>query len=236
MQENKSPLTVSQALKGYTGSGLTITILVLAAYECIFYAGAYASMALVIALSDGTSFMEAIANIAETPAGDCIMAFAPALINCLILLVPNDRSAPGGKLFRTFKGGFDTYKKSRIGIYVSAALAALIFSLFAMLLDITGLAKVQNSIFAETAVFVSSLAALGAGTLALIIRNDSARGFISVIVCFAVNAGVAIALNILTTLNGSILPHIVVGIIGAVISVIAAKAYLSYYKKNLWDS
>lgn len=235
MRDNKSPLTVSQALKAYTGTGLAGTIFGLAAYECIFYIGAYATMALVIALSDGTSFSEATANIAQTPAGDCIMAFAPALVNCLVMLVPNDRNAPGGKLFRTFRGGFDTFARSRVGVFISALLAALTFCVFALLLDLTGIARVQYGVFAEAAVFVSSLAALGAGTLALLIRNDGVRGFISVIVCFAVSAGGAVTLNILTALNESALPHIVAGVIGAALSVTAAKVYLSYYKKELWD-
>lgn len=236
MQANKSPLTVSQALKVYTGTGLVGTILGLALYECLFFVGAYAAMALVIALSDGTSFTEAIANIAETPAGNSMMAMAPALINCFILLVPYDRNAPGGKLFRTFKGGFYTFIKSRIGIYVSAVLAALFFCVFALILDFVGLAKAQYSIFAETAAFTATLAALGAGTLAQLIRNDALRSFISVIVCFAVTVGGAIGLYIPAGLSGSIIPLVIAGIAGAALLVISVKAYLSYYKKNLWDN
>jgi|GEM_PF-2883454 len=233
---NKSPLTVSQALKVYTGTGLAGTILGLAAYECVFYVGAYAAMALVIALSDDTSFLEATANIAETPAADSIMAFASALINCFILLVPYDRNAPGGKLFRTVKGGFGTFTRSRIGIYISAVLAALIFCVFALVLDLGGIAKLQNSIYAEAAAFISTLAALGAGTLALLIPNDAARGFISVIVCFAVTVGGVIGLNTLAAPNGSALPYIFVGIGCAGLLAIAVKIYLTYYKRNLWDN
>ena len=215
---NKSPLTVSQALKVYTGTGLAGTILGLAAYECVFYVGAYAAMALVIALSDGTSFLEATANIAETPAADSIMAFASALINCFILLVPHDRNAPGGKLFRTVRGGFGTFTRSRIGIYISAVLAALIFCVFALVLDLGGIAKLQNSIYAEAAAFILTLAALGAGTLALL------------------TVGGVIGLNTLAALNGSALPHIFVGIGGAGLLAIAVKIYLTYYKRNLWDN
>ena len=236
MRENKSHLTVSQALKFYTGTGLAGTILGLAAYEVIFFAGAYAMMTLVIALSEGISLSNAVSNIAEAPAGDCVMAFAPALINCLVLLVPNDRSAPGGKLFRTVKGGFDTFARERVGIYISTVLAALIFCIFAFLLDLIGIAKTQNGLSAVIAVFVSSLMSLGAGTFALLIPGDALRGFASVLISFVTGAGVAIVLNILRTLNGSLLPHIIAGIVGAALMIISAKVYLSYYKKNLWNS
>lgn len=235
MRENKSPLTVSQALKVYTGTGLAGTILGLAMYECVFFVGAYAAMALVIALSDGTSFTEAISNIAETPAGDCMVAIAPALINCLILLVPYDRNAPGGKLFRTFRGGFYTFARSRIGIYASAVLATMLFCVFALVLDLIGLTKVQYSGCAEAAALIATLAALGAGTLALLIPNDAARAFISVIICFAVTAGGALALSIFSILKDSIIPYIIAGVGGAALLAVSVKAYLSYYKKNLWD-
>ena len=228
MRENKSHLTVSQALKFYTGTGLAGTILGLAAYEVIFFAGAYAMMTLVIALSEGISLSNAVSNIAEAPAGDCVMAFAPALINY--------RSAPGGKLFRTVKGGFDTFARERVGIYISTVLAALIFCIFAFLLDLIGIAKTQNGLSAVIAVFVSSLMSLGAGTFALLIPGDALRGFASVLISFVTGAGVAIVLNILRTLNGSLLPHIIAGIVGAALMIISAKVYLSYYKKNLWNS
>ena len=223
-------------MKVCTGSGLAVTVLVLALYEAAFYAGAYMSMALVIALSDGVSLAEAVSNIAETPAADSIMPFAPAFINCLLLLVPSGQNAPGGKLFRTIKGGFDTFGKSRIGICLSSVLAVLIFCLFALLLDLSGLAKTQHPFLSQTAVFVSSLPALAAGTLARMIKNDTVRAAATVLLCFAVNTGGTILLNIQASLGSDMLPHIVTGAAGAVLLITAARLYLSYYKKQLWKS
>ena len=137
MRESK--LTVSQAMKLYTGTGLAETILGLAAYDLIFYIGASVCMTLLVMFGEGISYPEAVRNISETPAGDCIMVFAPAIINVIILLSQYNKDKPGGKLFRTVKGGFDTFVSYRTGAYISMLLSIIIYGGVMLLFALFGL-------------------------------------------------------------------------------------------------
>lgn len=233
MQENKSPLTVSQALNLYTGTGLPGTILGLAAYEVLFYLGAFVCMTLMIMLGEGISFPEAVSNIAETPAGDCVMVFAPGLINCIVLLQQFNRDQPGGKLFRTVKGGFGTFVNYRTGAYISELLSMLLFGSAVLLLDIAGIAKIHGGLSAVIALVVSNIAAIGVVTFILPAKNEFVLGAGSVITMFAITGSCTM---LLPALSDSLIPHLITGIAGAVLVAVSSKVYFAHYRNNRWDS
>ena len=233
MQENKSPLTISQALKLYTGTGLPGTILGLAAYEVLFYIGAFVSMTLMIMLGEGISYPEAVSNIAETPAGDCVMVFAPALINVIVLLSQYTKDKHGGKLFRTVKGGFGTFVNYRTGAYISELLSMLLFGIAALLLDIAGIAKIHGGLSAVIALVVSNIAAIGVITFILPVKNEFVLGAGSVITMFAITGSCTVMLSMFFD---DLIPHLIVGVVGAVLVTISSKVYFAHYRKNRWDS
>ncbi len=233
MQENKSPLTISQALKLYTGTGLGGTVLGLAAYEVLFYIGAFVSMTLMIMLGEGISYPEAVRNIAETPAGDCVMVFTPSIINCIVLLSQYTKDKHGGKLFRTVKGGFGTFVRYRTGVYNSELLSMLLFGTAALLLDIAGIAKIHGGLSAVIALVVSNIAAAGIVTFMLPAKNEFVLGAGSVITMFAITGSCTI---LLPMLSDSLIPHLVTGIAGAVLVAVSSNVYFAHYRKNRWDS
>ncbi|MBR1831340.1 MAG: hypothetical protein IJ784_02780 [Ruminiclostridium sp.] len=233
MQENKSPLTISQALKLYTGTGLGGTVLGLAAYEVLFYIGAFVSMTLMIMLGEGISYPEAVRNIAETPAGDCVMVFTPGIINCIVLLSQYTKDKHGGKLFRTVKGGFGTFVRYRTGVYNSELLSMLLFGTAALLLDIAGIAKIHGGLSAVIALVVSNIAAAGIVTFMLPAKNELVLGAGSVITMFAITGSCTI---LLPMLSDNLIPHLVTGIAGAVLVAVSSNVYFAHYRKNRWDS
>ncbi len=230
MRESK--LTVSQAMKLYTGTGLAETILGLAAYDLIFYISASVCMTLMIMLGEGISYPEAVRNISETPAGDCIMVFAPAIINVIILLSQYNKDKPGGKLFRTVKGGFDTFVSYRTGAYISMLLSIIIYGGVMLLFALFGLIGLHGGVSAVIAVVVSSMAAMGVVTFMLLIKNEAVLGITSVLVMFAVTGSCTVLLPMLTD---SLLPHLYIGILGAALIAVSTKAYFSHYKKHIWN-
>ena len=233
MQENKSPLTISQALKLYTGTGFAGTVLGLAAYEVLFYLGAFVCMTLMIMLGEGILYPEAVSNIAETPAGDCVMVFAPTLINIIVLLSQYTKDKPGGKLFRTVKGGFGTFVNYRTGVYICELLSMLLFGAAALLLDITGMAKIHGGLSAVIALVVSNIAAIGVITFILPVKNEFVLGAGSVITMFAITCSCTI---LLPMLSDNLIPHLVTGIAGAVLVAASSNVYFAHYRKNRWDS
>lgn len=233
MRGNKSSLTISQALKLYTGTGLAGTILGLAVYEVVFYAAAAACMTIIIMFSEGISYAGAVSNIAETPAGDCVMVFAPGIINCIVLLSQYSKDKPGAKMLRTVKGGFGTFVNYRAGVYISELLSTILFGAAALLLDIAGIAKIHGGLSAVIALVVSNIAAIGIITFILPAKNEFVLGAGSVITMFAVTGACTIMLSMFFD---DLIPHLIVGIVGAVLVAVSSKVYFAYYRKNRWDS
>ena len=230
MRESK--LTVSQAMKLYTGTGLAGTILGLTAFELAFYIGASVCMTLMIMLGESISYPEAVKNIAETPAGDCVMAFASSVINCMVLLSQYGKDKPGGKLFRTVNGGFGTFVRYRTGAYISTLLSTVIYGGMVLLLAHIGVLGLHGGVSAVIAVVVSSIAAVGAVTFILLIENGGICALMSVVAAIAIT-GCCTAL--LPMLTDSLIPHFVIGIIGAALVAVSARVYFSHYRKKRWD-
>ena len=231
MRESK--LTVSQALKLYTGTGLGGTVLGLTVYELLYYIGASVCMTLMIMLGEGISYPEAVRNISETPAGDVIMVFAPSIINCIVLLSQYGRDKPGGKLFRTVKGGFRTFVSYRTGAYISMFLSTIIYGGAVLVLALVGVLGLHGGVSTVIAVVVSSIAAIGAVTLMLPIKNEGVLALVSILVTFAVTGSCTILLPMLTD---SLIPHFIVGIVGALLVAVSTRVYFLHYRKNRWDS
>jgi hypothetical protein len=185
-----------------------------------------------IMLGEGISYPEAVRNISETPAGDCIMVFAPAIINVIILLSQYNKDKPGGKLFRTVKGGFDTFVSYRTGAYISMLLSIIIYGGVMLLFALFGLIGLHGGVSAVIAVVVSSMAAMGVVTFMLLIKNEAVLGITSVLVMFAVTGSCTVLLPMLTD---SLLPHLYIGILGAALIAVSTKAYFSHYKKHIWN-
>ncbi len=229
----QSKLTVSQALKLYTGTGILGTTLGLAAFELMFYIGASVLMTLMIMLGEGISYPETVKNIAETPAGDCIMAFSPSVINCIVMLSQYGKDKPGGKLFRTVNGGFDTFVRYRAGAYISMLLSTFIYGGVVLLLALVGVLGLYGGVSAVIAVVASSIAAVGIVTFMLLIKNEGLCALVSVIAAFVITGGCT---AVVPRLTDSLLPHLIIGIIGAAFVAVSTKIYFSHYRKNRWDS
>lgn len=230
MRESK--LTVSQALKLYTGTGLLGTIIGLAVYELAFFISASVCMTLIIMLSEGISYPEAVQNVSETPAIDCIMAFAPALINVIVLLSQYGKNKPGGKLFRTVKGGFETFVSYRTGAYTSMIFSMIIYGGVVLVLALVGVLGLHGGVSAVIATIVSSIAAMGIVTFMLPIKNDAVLGFASVVATCAITA---VCTPLLPALTDSLIPHLIIGIIGAVLVAVSTRVYFRHYRMTHWD-
>lgn len=230
MRESK--ITVSKAMKLYTGTGLAKTILGLTAFELAFFIGASVTMAIMIMFSEGITYFETAKSIAETPAVDGVMALPPSIISFIALLSQYDKDKPGGKLFRTVKGGFGTFVGYRTGAYISILLSTVIYGGAVFVLSLFGVLGLHGGASAALAVIVSSIAAVGVVSFTLFIKNEGIRALISGTAAMAITVGCTLLLPHLTD---SLIPHLIIGIIGVGLVIVSMRVYFSYYKKHIWN-
>lgn len=233
MRENKSPLTVPQSLKLYTGNGILLFAAQLVWLEMLFFIASSAVLILMIMLGEGMSYAEAAESLADVPVIDILMALSVSFMNCLMLNTQYKKGFPGGKLFRTVKGGFDTFAGYIKGAYIAVLIASAADCCVFLLLDTTGLVKLHGGISAVIAAVVSMTVALSVAALALMSEYVGIRVLVSVLMPAGIVTAGAL---LLPALDMGYIPHIITGVAGTVFMVISAKAYLSYYKKNLWNN
>ena len=77
------------------------------------------------------------------------------------------------------------------------------------------------------------MAAIGVVTFMLPIKNDAVLGITSALVIFAVTGSCTVLLPMLTD---SLLPHLIIGIIGAVLVAVSTRVYFRHYRMTHWDS
>lgn len=233
MRENKSPLTVSQALKAYTGKGIVLFAAQLVWLEMSFFVAASVVLILMIMTGDGISYQEAAESVSDIPMIDFFMALSISLLNSLMLLTQYRKSVPGGKLFRTMKGGFGTFAGYYKGICIAEMLAAAADCCVFLLLDTFGIVRLHGGASAVIAAFVSLTVASGAVPLVSMSENDAFRALMSIVLPVGITAAGTL---LLPTLGMGFIPHIITGVAGTVFLIVSARAYLSYYKKNLWKN
>jgi len=224
-------LTLSQAHKIYTGDSMGLYALKLCVGGVLMYSASLLSF-IIIGLLDEGSFTEAMKDLRSTPMANVFLMLDIGIILTIFGLMSYEKQYPGGKLFRTVKGGFDTYKKMKnanLMIRITAMIFVLAYSAF---LDITGLLKLTGG--PKDVLFIGAclLAGLWLLNLTSLIKNPAVRGALSVIVMF----GAGVCGIMIPQITKALIVPIVIAIVSLPLVIITHIVLLKSYKKHYWDN
>ena len=104
-------ITLSKAMKLYNGRSMPEFILKMSLVSICIYAVIIVYKVLMILLrGDGTEELQS--EMADSSLSSSFLLFSAGMISLVMSQLTFEKHMPGGKFFRTVKGGFDTYKKA----------------------------------------------------------------------------------------------------------------------------
>lgn len=231
MKKNKA-LTSSQAHKLYTGDGLGVFTLKLGLGGILMYSASIAFFLLMRLLSVG-SFDAAWKEISGEVVVDTFLTVDTSIILAVTELINYDKQFPGGKYFRTVRGGFETYRSMKNAALACRIMALIIVVAFGTLIDITGALKLKNG--PTGCLFIGTFLLLGVGLLNFtgLISKLNVRGGVSVIAIMA--AGMS-GIIIHDVCNGNPIVALIISIVTVPLILVSQKKLLDNYRKNYWNS
>ena len=217
-------LTLSQAHKIYTGDCMGLYALKLSIGGILMYSASLVAF-IILGLLDEGSFVEAMKELRSTPIPNVFLMMDIGIILTIFGQMNYEKQYPGGKLFRTVKGGFDTYikmKKANLIIRITAMIFVLAFS---AMLDIAD---------AKDLLFIGSclLTGLWLVNLTSLIKNPAVKGVLSGIVMF----GAGVCGIMFPRISYSLRIPLITVIVSIPLVIITHMALLKSYKKHYWDN
>ncbi|MDE5755017.1 MAG: hypothetical protein K2H89_10845 [Oscillospiraceae bacterium] len=231
MKKNKTSLTISQALKIYNGSSLLKLTLQFSCIMAVLYIASITFFTLLIGTENG--FAAAHEEVSETLMSSMFLAMDGGIAVAVISILTYEKKLPGGKFFRTVKGGFDTYKKMRAALVLSTIIGICLY---------TGIICVLNAVIpimiygTATCISVAVFLLLGVGIVNLVnvIKNDIARTVLNFILLLALSLVGVITVYASEGKLGIV--HIIAAILAIVLIPISHKLMLASYRKHGWNN
>lgn len=229
MEKTKSTLTLSQALKLYYGTGIPKLTLQFSCIMAAIYLGAIAFLTLLLGLENG--FAEAHEEISEKLISNMLFAMVGGVAAAVLSVLTYEKPLPGGKFFRTVKGGFATYKKLRAALELTTVIGICLYA---------GIISIINAVIpimlhgTATLVSVAVFLVLGMGVANLIntMKNSLARSIVTVIMQFPLSLA-----GVFTAFDGKLgLVHIIALILAIVLIPVSHNVMLTSYRKHRWDN
>lgn len=231
MKKNKTSLTISQALKIYNGSSLPELTLQFSCIMTALYIASIVFFTLLIGAENG--FEAAHKEVIETHISSMFLAFDGAIAVAVISVLTYEKNLPGGKFFRSVKGGFDTYKKMRTALVLSTIIGICLY---------TGIICVLNTLIpimiygTATCISIAVFLLLGVGIINLVnvIKNNLARALLNPILLLALSLVGVITVYASDGKLGIV--HIIAAILAIVLIPISHKLMLASYRKHRWNN
>ena len=150
------------------------------------------------------------------------------------MMASYDKNIPGGKFFRTVKGGFDTYAKAQKAFIVEGAISLILFCMFLAILDAIGIIEIGNGIGSCIALVITIFLARAIASFSRMIKNSITRMIMIMFVFFVVDL---LGVLQIEAFGGKIgLLHVVLAVVTIVLTIISEKAVLHNYRKKYWDN
>lgn len=231
MENNKKELTLSQALQLYNGASFPKLTLQFVGYTVLFYLASMVFFTFIIGLEHG--FAEAQKEISENLLSSIYLGIVGGVSIAILSLLTYEKKLPGGKFFRSVKGGFATYRKMRIASELSIVIGICLY---------TGVICALNAVLpimvygTATCISAAVFILLGTGVVNLVnmMKNDLARSILNIIVLFAF--GLAGVLTVFIGGGQLGIVHIVVAILAVVLIPVSHHLMLASYRKHRWDN
>ena len=236
MKNKKNGLTLFQSYRLYSGGGFLSGFLVFAIGEILVYLFCVSLELGLDSCFDGHSTADVLhdlsSNLSQRGNSDPTQWIFATTLSTSILLQQFDRSNPGGKFFRTVKGGFSTYRKYRFVVNMIILVSAVICATVAFLLDYFGIIGLKGGIVSSIACVTSVVYSTSVYCIAIRIKNkvfSSVTSILTVVIC----SGIFGSLPLMGT--EVMIPFIILLAIGLVLFPISMRSYFSYYKRVFWD-
>ena len=224
-------LTLSQAHKIYTGSGMWLYALKLGICGVLMY---FASILTFFAISMLSKWdaSDALKEITDIGLINIFLTVDAGIILMITGLVQYNKSFPGGKYFRTVNGGFDTYRKMKAASTVARVTALIMILIFGVIIDITGTFTFTHGTVGTVYIGAFLLVCVGLIDLLSLIKSPALRGGVTPVIIFGAGA-----LGVVTPeiFDGKL--YFPLAVAGAAIPliIISQKVMLSNYKKHKWN-
>lgn len=231
MEKNKTSLTISQALKLYNGSSLPKLTLQFSCIMTVLYIASIAFFTLLIGAKIG--FAAAREKVSESLTSSMYLAMDGGIATAVISVLTYEKKLPGGKFFRSVKGGFDTYKKMRAALVLSTIIGICLFAGIICVLNTFIPIMVYGT---ATCISVAVFLLLGVGIVNLvnIIKNDLARTLLNLILLFMISLVGVITVYVNDRKLGSV--HIITATLAIVLIPVSHKLMLASYRKHRWNN
>lgn len=230
MNNNKA-LTPSQALKLYSGNSIVEMTAFFTGFALVFYFSAILIFMLPTGLNNG--FANVRQEFYDTMLSNMCLAESGGFITLILSMMTYDKENAGGKFYRSVKGGYETYKKMRLGNMIAAIAVTFLF---------VGTVCVVNVIFPimayGTATCISTLIflllSIGIGNLMSLLPKKSIWIGAGLIVFFALGFVGIMSVRITEGKLGWI--QIIAGIIAVVLIPVSYKVMINSYRKKRWNN
>ena len=236
MKNKKNGLTLFQSYRLYSGGGFLSSFLVFAIGEILVYLFCVSLELGLDSCFDGHSTADVLhdlsSNLSQRGNSDPTQWIFATTLSTSILLQQFDRSNPGGKFFRTVKGGFSTYRKYRFVVNMIILVSAVICATVAFLLDYFGIIGLKGGIVSSIACVTSVVYSTSVYCIAIRIKNKVFSSVTSILTV-VIFSGIFGSLPLMGT--EVMIPFIILLAIGLVLFPISMRSYFSYYKRVFWD-
>ncbi|MBR1592512.1 MAG: hypothetical protein IJ666_05820 [Ruminococcus sp.] len=232
MENNKSTLTFSQALKLYTGNSIQKFVLKSVPVTFLAYMATLVCFHILLGLENGIA--AAHKEITESLISDMFMMMDCTIGIAIIMTLTFEKRLPGGKFFRTTKGGFDTYKKMRAALSIAIITLVVLYISAVYIVNAVGIFPLSNGFGSCVSTAIFLILAVGINNFAYMIKNDVARSLTNLFVFFVFGI---IGILSAEVVDGSLgIFHLIMAIMTVGVVPISHKLMLENYRKNRWDN
>lgn len=228
MENKRSLVSYGDAYRIYTGHSFANSIVVISIGIIALFAGFMLLMTLLMfADSDSTEGLQPLFSV----------TLAAVYCNLLVstrMLSLFEKGVPGGKYFRTVKGGFDTFAKAQKAFIAEGAVVVFVFCAFLAVLDCLGIIDIGNAAGSCLMLFITVFLARAIASFGRLIKNAVTRTIVIMFVLYAVNIFGVMQIG---TLDGKIgVLQIVLAAAAVILTVISEALVLRDYRKTRWDN
>lgn len=229
MENNRSSLPWNKAYNIYTGR----TFPKMAAQMSLLLLGMYFCFKLFMLFFD---FLDD-----DDPDGvhslwtnDMIATLFCGIITTIRMNATYNKETPGGKFFRTVKGGFDTFKKAHYSMAAESTVVAFIFCAAAGILSAAGFAPLSYGAASCVSIFIFVVLARAVGSFVSMTDNSILRSVLLIITGYPIAAMGIVSLILTDGKLGAV--HIAAAAAAVVLTVLSEITVVRNYRKKHWDN
>ena len=228
MENNKSSVSYSDAYRIYTGCSFSKGVMWLSIVSVLFF---YALMLIMTSLMfiDKDSTQESKPFFSVT-----IVVIYCSMQVVLRILQLYDKGVPGGKYFRTVKGGFITYAKAQKIFIAESAISIIVFCSSLAILDFLGIIELGYGIGSYIILFITVFLARAIASFSRMIRNSITR---MIMIMFTFCIVDLIGIYQIEALSGKLsVLHLILAAVTVILTIISEKTVLNDYRKKYWNN